>query len=130
MPGEGIFVPPGPEESEKESAGGKDVAGAAQEHLARRGRISGEAGNVESAEHHTGRGSAEYGEESEILQVDDGEREGIDGCAEFAEGELTAKGTEEREETAVSEKQAGDVDRRGKAPFLKGSDGVKAACFR
>ena len=77
MPGKSVLIPPSPEEPEKEGAGGKDVAGAAKKHLSRRGWVAGETGDLEPTEHHTGRGAAKYGEQGEILQIDDGECEAI-----------------------------------------------------
>src|SRR5262245_41694989 len=106
VPGQRVFIPPGPEESQKHSAGGNHVAEAAQQHLARRGRFTGEARNLQAAEHHAWRGTTEDGEESEILQIDDGERRTVDLRAQLAQRELAAERAEQRQEATVSEEEA------------------------
>src|SRR5579863_2045547 len=88
VPGEGVFVPPGPEESEKESAGGEDVPGAAEEHLPGCWGIAVKGSDLEAAKDHAGSGAAKDGEQGEILQVNDGEGKSVDGGAEFTESEL------------------------------------------
>src|ERR1700756_2147086 len=121
VPGESVLVPPGPEESEEESSSGNDVAGAAQQHLARCRRITGEAGHLEPAKHHAWRCAAKNREECEVLQIDDGEGHSVDRCAELAESELPTQRTEKSKETAVREEKARGINCGGESPLLKRS---------
>ena len=90
MPGEGVFVPPGPEESEEKGASGNNVAGTAKKHLPGRRRVTGKTGYLETTEHHAGRRAAEDREQREILQIDDGEGYAVYRGAELAKSELPA----------------------------------------
>jgi len=73
VPGEGVCIPPSPEESEKECAAERMSASAAKQHLARcRRRIAVKAGDLQ-AEHHAGSGAAEDGEQGRSIANDDGE---------------------------------------------------------
>src|SRR5437870_7112633 len=72
VPSEFVFVPHGPKEAQKKSSCGEHVARAAQKHLPGRGRFARKADHLQVSHHHTRSGAAEDGEQSEILQIDNG----------------------------------------------------------
>ena len=126
MPGQFVFVPLDPKEAEEECASRQHVAGRAKQELARGRLFAGKIDDAQAAQHHPRRGAAEDGEESEILQVDDGERDGVDGGVELAECEVSAKRPEESEKTPAGEKEAGRVDQTREAALLDRGDWILA----
>ena len=126
MPGEFVFVPLDPQETEKERAGRKHVAGSAEQELARGRLFAGKIDDAKTAQHHAGSGAAENGEQREVLQINDGERNGVDGGVELAEGEVSAERAEKGEESAAGEEEAGGVDEAGETAFFDGRDRVLA----
>jgi len=126
VPGEFVFVPLDPQESEEKSAGREHVAGCAEKELARGRLPARKIDDAETTQHHAGRGTAENGEEGEVLQIDDGEGDGIDGGVEFAEGEVSAERAEEGEESTTGEKETGGVNEAGETALFDGRDRVLA----
>src|ERR1700720_3909343 len=59
VPGQGIFIPQGPQKTHKKSASRKHVTHTAPQHLARRRSFAGKAGDVQAAKHHAGSCAAE-----------------------------------------------------------------------
>jgi len=73
--------------------------------------LAGKIDDLQSAQHHAGRGAPKHGEERKILQIDDGERDRVDSCAHFAERELAAERAEERQKTTVRKsRQAASIN--------------------
>ena len=110
MPGHGILVPEGPEKSQEKCARGNHVARGAPEELLRRGGIAGEALDLQTANHHSRRGSTKDREEAEVLDVDEGEGRETNGRAELAEGELPAQRAEKSEEAAIGKCQTSGIN--------------------
>src|SRR5580704_13997710 len=52
VPGQGIFVPQGPQKTHEKSASRKHVTDAAPQHLARRRSFAGKADDMQAAKHH------------------------------------------------------------------------------
>jgi hypothetical protein len=126
VPSQFIFVPLHPEEAEEKSAGGKHIARGAKQKLARRGLFAREIHDAKAAKHHAGSSAAKNGEQGEILEINDGERRGIDGGTELVESEVATKGAEECQEAAPGDEQAGGVNETTEAALVHGSDGIKA----
>src|SRR5690349_4129959 len=105
VPGKGVFVPTGPQKTEKKGAGRQQVADAPPQHLPRLRRVTIEAGDLQSSRHHAGSCAAENGEQREILQVNDGEGGGINGGAELADGELAAERAEQHKKATIGKQQ-------------------------
>src|ERR1700676_2094320 len=129
MPGESVFVPPGPKESKEKSPGGNNVAGTAKKHLPGCRRVASKAGDLETTEHHAGRRAAEDREQRKILQIDDGEGYAVYCGAELAESELPAQRSEQREEATISEEKARCVNRGRETSFFERSHWVEAVSF-
>src|SRR5258708_7455420 len=110
VPGHCIFIPEGPEESQEKGAGGNYVARSAPEELLGGGCVAGEAGDLQTSDHHSRSGSSEDGKQAEILDIEEGEGREENNRAKFAEGEFPAEGAKESEEASVGEGQAGGVD--------------------
>jgi hypothetical protein len=88
--------------------------------------FTGEIDDAQPAQHHAGSGAAEDGKQREILQVDDGKRGGVNGSAQFAESEVSAKRAEESQKSATGEEQAGCVDQSCETAFVDTGDGIEA----
>src|ERR1700687_2080962 len=73
MPGQGVFVPHGPEKAQEQRARGKNVTGAALKQLPRRRRLAGKTDNLQAPKHHPRSGAAKDSKQSEILKVNDRE---------------------------------------------------------
>src|SRR6516165_8119671 len=110
MPGQFIFVPLHPQKPEEERSRREHVSGGAEQELFRRWFLPGEVDNAQATQHHAGRGAAKDGEQSEVLQVDDGERQSVYRGTQFAEREMAAERAEESEEAATGKYQTGGVD--------------------
>jgi hypothetical protein len=126
VPGEFVFVPLDPQKAEEESAGREHVAGGAEKELTRGRLFAGKIDDTETAQHHAGRGAAKNGEQREVLEIDDGEGDGIDGGIELAESEVSAERAEEGEESTAGEKETSGVDETGETAFFDGRDRVLA----
>ena len=126
VPSEFVFVPLDPQKAEEESAGREHVAGGAEKELTWGRLFAGKIDDTETAQHHAGRGAAKNGEQREVLEIDDGEGDGIDGGIELAESEVSAERAEEGEESAAGEKETSGVDETGETAFFDGRDRVLA----
>src|SRR5882757_594807 len=125
VPGHGILVPEGPEKSQKKCAGGNRVARGAPEELLRRGGIAGEALDLQTANHHSRRGSTKDREEAEVLDVDEGEGRETNGRAELAEGELPAQRAEKSEEAAIGKCQTSGINQSCATPLAQSGHRVE-----
>ena len=126
VPGEGIFVPHGPQKTHEKSARRKHIAHAAPKHLPRRGRFTGKAGDLQASQHHAWSSPAENREERKILQVHDNERRDAHSGAQFAECKLATKRTKESEKGAIRKEQAAGVYQAGNAALIDRGDWVQA----
>ena len=106
MPSEFVFVPHRPKEAQKKSSCGEHVARAAQKHLPGRGRFARKADDLQVSHHHTRSRAAEDGEQSEILQIDDGKGRGVHRGVQFAQGKLPAERAEQQQESTIGKQQA------------------------
>src|SRR5713101_9858056 len=91
VPSEFVLVPDRRKEAQKKSSCGEYVARAAKKHLPGRGRFAGKADNLQASHHHARSCAAEGGEESEVLQIDDGKSRGVYGGVQFAQRKLPAE---------------------------------------
>src|SRR5580700_12183018 len=62
VPGQGIFIPQGPQKPHEQSASRKHVTDAAPQHLPRRRSFAGKADDLQAAQHHAGSCAAEHRE--------------------------------------------------------------------
>src|SRR5262249_44600556 len=79
-----------------------------------------------AAQHHAGSGAAKNREQSEVLQVDNGERGRVNRGVEFAEGKLPAERAKKGQEAAAGEKEARRIDETGKAALVDWRDRILA----
>src|SRR6267143_1545486 len=84
VPGELVFVPHRPKKAEEKGSCGKHVSHAAQEHLPGRRGLPGETSYLQVSQHHARGCTTENCEESEVLQIDDGECRCVDNRSQLA----------------------------------------------
>src|SRR5882762_3391271 len=106
VPGKLVFVPHRPKEAEEKGSCGKHVSHAAEEHLPGRRGLPGETSYLQVSQHHARGCTTENCEESEVLQIDDGECRCVDNRSQLAQRELAPEGAEEHQEAAVGKQQA------------------------
>src|ERR1700693_101211 len=85
VPGKLVLVPHRPKKAEEKGSCGKHVSHAAQEHLPGCRGLPGETSHLQVSQHHTRRCTTENCEESEVLQIDDGECRGVDNRSQLAQ---------------------------------------------
>src|SRR6266478_5321256 len=110
VPGKLVLVPHRPKKAEEKCSCRKHVSHAAQEHLPGGWRLAGETTHLQVSQHHARRCTTENCEESEVLQIDDGECRGVDNGGQLAQRELAAEGAEEQQEAAVGKQQATEIN--------------------
>src|SRR5690242_3615019 len=125
VPGHAIFIPEGPEKPKEKCARGNHIARGAPEELFRGRRFTGEAGDLQAADHHPRRGAAKDSEEAEILDVNKGEGGNADNGAEFAERKLPTERAKEGKKATVGEGQASRVHESSATPLAQRGDWVK-----
>jgi hypothetical protein len=123
LPGEAVFVPQRPDETEQQSGGGKHVAEAAPEELAGIGQAAVEADDGEAAELHAGSGAGEHGEKRHVEAIEKIGGDGINGYVGLGNSDFAAERTEKAEESGASESQEDGVERAGPAAFGERSHG-------
>src|SRR6516162_8990687 len=130
VPGQAVFVPKHPKETQEAGASGEQIAERAQHILTGRRNITAEASHLKPANHHSRRAAPENGEQAEVLKVDESEREKADRGAEFVESKVSAQGAEESEETAVGECQTSRIDQQGAATVIERGNGKQSGMNR
>jgi len=111
LPGEVVFVPQSPEETEEESAAAEQIAEAAPEERGERRRRAVEGDHGEGHEVHPRRGRAQERKKSEVLSAKEKEGEEVNQqvCASQARG--ASEGNEQAQEESVGDEEKGGVEK-------------------